>query len=100
VAAFGLVLTILLTLRANAAAVATSVGLYTTAAYWFTASTSFANPAVTIARTFSNTFTGIRPQDVPPFVIAQLIGALVAVFVCRWLLAEPAGATARRSPAE
>ena len=100
VAAFGLVLTILLTLRANAAAVATSVGLYITAAYWFTASTSFANPAVTIARTFSNTFAGIRPQDVLPFVIAQLIGALVAVYVCRWLLAEPAGVTARRSPAE
>jgi glycerol uptake facilitator-like aquaporin len=100
VAAFGLVLTILLTVRANAAAVATSVGLYITAAYWFTASTSFANPAVTIARTFSNTFAGIRPQDVLPFVIAQLIGALVAVFVCRWLLAEPAGVTAKRSPAE
>jgi glycerol uptake facilitator-like aquaporin len=100
VAAFGLVLTILLTLRANAAAVATSVGLYITAAYWFTASTSFANPAVTIARTFSNTFAGIRPQDVLPFVIAQLIGAIVAVYVCRWLLAEPPGVTAKRSPAE
>jgi glycerol uptake facilitator-like aquaporin len=100
VAAFGLVLTILLTLRANAAAVATSVGLYITAAYWFTASTSFANPAVTIARTFSNTFAGIRPQDVLPFVTAQLIGAFVAVYVCRWLLAEPAGVTAKRSPAE
>jgi glycerol uptake facilitator-like aquaporin len=100
VAAFGLVLTILLTLRANAAAVATSVGLYITAAYWFTASTSFANPAVTIARTFSNTFAGIRPQDVLPFAIAQLIGAIVAVYVCRWLLAEPPGVTAKRSPAE
>jgi glycerol uptake facilitator-like aquaporin len=100
VAAFGLVLTILLTLRTNAAAVATSVGLYITAAYWFTASTSFANPAVTIARAFSNTFAGIRPQDVLPFAIAQLIGAVVAVYFCRWLLAEPAGVAARRSPAE
>jgi glycerol uptake facilitator-like aquaporin len=100
VAAFGLVLTILLTLRANAAAVATCVGLYITAAYWFTASTSFANPAVTIARAFSNTFAGIRPQDVLPFVVAQLIGAVVAVYVCRWLLAEPTGVTAKRSPAE
>jgi glycerol uptake facilitator-like aquaporin len=100
VAAFGLVLTILLTLRANAAAVATSVGLYITAAYWFTASTSFANPAVTIARTFSNTFAGIRPQDVLPFIIVQLIGAVVAVYVCRWLLGEPAVSAAKGSPAE
>jgi glycerol uptake facilitator-like aquaporin len=100
VAAFGLVLTILLTLRANAAAVAMSVGLYITAAYWFTASTSFANPAVTVARAFSNTFAGIRPQDVTPFVIAQLIGAATAVYVCRWLLAERVGTTAKTSPAE
>ena len=64
VAAFGLVLTILLTLRVNPAAVATSVGLYITAAYWFTASTSFANPAVTVARALSDTFAGIRPADV------------------------------------
>ena len=100
VAAFGLVLTILLTLRANAAAVATSVGLYITAAYWFTASTSFANPAVTVARAFSNTFAGIRPQDVPPFIVAQLIGAVMAAYLCRWLLAEPARTTAKTSPAE
>jgi glycerol uptake facilitator-like aquaporin len=88
VAAFGLVVTILLTLRANAAAVATSVGLYITAAYWFTASTSFANPAVTLARAFSDTFAGIRPADVAPFVLAQLAGAVSALAVCRWLLAE------------
>jgi glycerol uptake facilitator-like aquaporin len=94
VAAFGLVLTILLTLRANRAAVATSVGLYITAAYWFTASTSFANPAVTIARALSDTFAGIRPQDVPPFVVAQLAGAVMASYVCGWLLAEPAGPSA------
>ena len=100
VAAFGLVVTILLTLRANSAAVASSVGLYITAAYWFTASTSFANPAVTLARAFSNTFAGIRPQDVPPFVVAQLIGAVVAAYVCRWLLADPEGAAGKASPGE
>ena len=88
VAAFGLVLTILLTLRANASAVAVSVGLYITAAYWFTASTSFANPAVTIARALSDTFAGIRPVDVPAFVLAQVVGAVSALVVCRWLLAE------------
>jgi glycerol uptake facilitator-like aquaporin len=100
VAAFGLVATILLTLRTNVPAVATSVGLYITAAYWFTASTSFANPAVTVARAFSNTFAGIRPQDVLPFIVAQLIGAVVAVYVCRWLVAGPVAATAKRAPAE
>ena len=88
VAAFGLVATILLTLRANAAAVPMSVGLYITAAYWFTASTSFANPAVTIARALSNTFAGIRPADVPPFVLAQMLGAVAALYVCRWLTSE------------
>jgi glycerol uptake facilitator-like aquaporin len=86
VAAFGLVLTVLLTLRANPGAVATSVGLYITAAYWFTASTSFANPAVTIARAFSNTFAGIRFADVAPFIVAQLVGAWAALLVCRGLL--------------
>jgi glycerol uptake facilitator-like aquaporin len=85
VAAFGLVLTILLVLRANPAAVAASVGLYITAAYWFTASTSFANPAVTIARALSDTFAGIRPTDVAPFVAAQFLGAVAAMFVSRWL---------------
>jgi glycerol uptake facilitator-like aquaporin len=94
------VLTILLTLRANAAAVATCVGLYITAAYWFTASTSFANPAVTVARAFSNTFAGIRPQDVMPFIIAQLIGAVMAMYVCRWFLPEPAPTAGKTSPAE
>jgi len=88
VATFGLVLTILLTLRANGTAVAMSVGLYITAAYWFTASTSFANPAVTIARSFSDTFAGIRPWDVAPFVLAQLFGALSGLYVCRRLLPE------------
>ena len=83
VATFGLLLTILLTLRARAEAVAMAVGLYITAAYWFTASTSFANPAVTIARSLSDTFAGIRPDDAPVFIIAQVIGALAA-----WAMAE------------
>jgi len=89
VAAFGLVATILLTLKAKADAVAVAVGLYITAAYWFTASTSFANPAVTIARAFSDTFAGIRLLDVAPFVAAQMIGAVAALYVCRALTAEP-----------
>jgi glycerol uptake facilitator-like aquaporin len=88
VAAFGLVLTILLTLKANRAVVAASVGLYITAAYWFTASTSFANPAVTIARALSNTFAGIWPHDFAPFIIGLLAGAMVAAYACRWLLGE------------
>jgi glycerol uptake facilitator-like aquaporin len=88
VAAFGLVMTVLLTSKANRAAVAASVGLYITAAYWFTASTSFANPAVTIARALSNTFAGIRPFDVPPFVLAQMLGAVSALYISRGLLKE------------
>jgi glycerol uptake facilitator-like aquaporin len=95
VATFGLVATILLTLRANRAAVPMAVGLYITAAYWFTASTSFANPAVTMARALSNTFAGIRPLDVGPFIVAQLIGALVALYVCRKLLREGPTTAAR-----
>lgn len=87
VATFGLVATILLTLKARASAVPMAVGLYITAAYWFTASTSFANPAVTIARGFSDTFAGIRPFDVPAFVIAQFIGAVCALAFCQWILA-------------
>jgi glycerol uptake facilitator-like aquaporin len=88
VAAFGLVLTILVTLRAEPRSVATSVGLYIAAAYWFTASTSFANPAVTIARGLSNTFAGIRPADVLPFIVAQMIGALAATIFARHLVAD------------
>jgi len=88
VATFGLVATILACLRARADFVPTAVGLYITAAYWFTSSTSFANPAVTIARAFSDTFAGIRPADVAAFVIVQLIAAVVATLFCRWLLAE------------
>jgi len=101
VAAFGLVVTILLTLRAKPAAVAASVGLYITAAYWFTASTSFANPAVTIARALSNTFAGIRPADVIPFIAAQMVGAIAAFFVCFWLVGEPSRQLeAQRLPAQ
>jgi glycerol uptake facilitator-like aquaporin len=86
VATFGLVATILLTLRAKPSAIAASVGLYIGAAYWFTASTSFANPAVTVARAISDTFAGIRPADVPLFVVAQLIGALSATALAAALL--------------
>ncbi len=88
VATFGLVFTVLATLRYRDYAVPMAVGLYITAAYWFTASTSFANPAVTIARGFSDTFAGIRPVDVTPFVAAQLVGAVLAWLFCRWLLSE------------
>jgi glycerol uptake facilitator-like aquaporin len=86
VAAFGLVTVILATRKVDPPAVAGSVGLYIAAGYWFTASTSFANPAVTAARALSDTFAGIRPFDVPPFVIAQLIGAAFALLVCRQLI--------------
>jgi len=88
VATFGLIFTILATLRVKEEAVAMAVGLYITAAYWFTASTSFANPAVTIARVFSDTFAGIRMADMPPFIIAQFIGAFCALVICGWLLRE------------
>jgi len=64
------------------------VGLYITAAYWFTASTSFANPAVAIARSLTNTFAGIRPIDLPGFIIAEILGALLAVLLVSWLLME------------
>jgi glycerol uptake facilitator-like aquaporin len=88
VAAFGLILTILLTLRANPRAVPVSVGLYITAAYWFTASTSFANPAVTLARAFSDTFAGIRFNDVALYVSAQLAGAVCALSIVKLLVPQ------------
>lgn len=88
VATFGLIFTILATLKAREEAVAMAVGLYITAAYWFTASTSFANPAVTIARGLSNTFAGIRPEDVAYFVAAQLIGAVLAWAYCVFQLSD------------
>jgi glycerol uptake facilitator-like aquaporin len=99
IATFGLLLTILATLRARPAAVPVSVGLYIIAAYWFTASTSFANPAVTIARAFSDTFAGIRLSDVPAFIAAQLVGALCGLLLARWLLAAvPTQAASRSTP--
>lgn len=84
VATFGLVVTILGTIKARKEAVPVAVGLYITAAYWFTASTSFANPAVTIARAFSDTFAGIRPVDMPWFIGAQLCAAVLALAYCTW----------------
>jgi len=101
VATFGLVATILFTLRSNASAIPAAVGLYITSAYWFTASTSFANPAVTIARAFTDTFAGIQLENVPAFIIAQIVGAIIAVYVARWLLGEGRKTTAAaHSPAE
>ena len=85
------------TLRTKPAAVAASVGLYIAAAYWFTASTSFANPAVTIARALSDTFAGIRPQDVPLFVAAQAIGAICALAAATALAPRPATGTGKAS---
>ena len=87
VAAFGLMGVILGGIRFRAEAVPWLVGLYITAAYWFTASTSFANPAVAIARGFTDTFSGIRPIDLPGFIIAECIGAVCAVALFGWLLA-------------
>ncbi len=89
VATFGLVATILGCLRARPEAVPYAVGLYITAAYWFTASTSFANPAVTLGRTLTDTFSGIAPGDAPAFIVAQVAGAALATGVFGWLLAKP-----------
>ena len=86
VAAFGLVVTILAGIRFNRPAIPWLVGLYITAAYWFTSSTSFANPAVAIARSFTNTFSGIRPTDLPGFIAAELLGAILAMMLMGWLL--------------
>jgi glycerol uptake facilitator-like aquaporin len=89
VATFGLLMAIFGAIRWRPDFVAFSVGLYITAAYWFTASTSFANPAVTFARSFTDTFSGIVPANMPAFVLAQIAGALLAVAVFGWLYAEP-----------
>ncbi len=91
VATFGLVATILGTLRWRPDAVPFAVGLFITAGYWFTASTSFANPAVTLARAFTDSFSGIAPPDVPGFVIAQCLGALAATAFFAWLLRPRTG---------
>lgn len=92
VAAFGLVVTILAGARFKPQAIPALVGAYIVAAYWFTASTSFANPAVTIARALTDTFSGIRVIDVPAFIAAQLAGAVLALGLCRWLLPKEASA--------
>lgn len=86
IAAFGLVATILAGLKFNRPAIPWLVGLYITAAYWFTSSTSFANPAVAIARSLTNTFSGIRPVDLPGFIVAELAGAAAALWLMDWLL--------------
>jgi glycerol uptake facilitator-like aquaporin len=95
VATFGLLSVIWGCARTRQDAVPFAVGAYITGAYWFTASTSFANPAVTVARALTDTFSGIRPVDVPGFVLAQLIGASLATFMWGWLSASPA-TTAQR----
>jgi len=89
VATFGLLSVVWGCTRFRPSATAYSVGAYIAAAYWFTASTSFANPAVTLVRSASSTFAGIRPVDVPPFMMAQLFGALAATIFFRWLVSEP-----------
>jgi glycerol uptake facilitator-like aquaporin len=89
VATFGLLSVIWWCTRYRPSAVAFAVGAYITGAYWFTASTSFANPAVTMARAVTDTFAGIRPQDVPGFVAAQLAGAGAATLLFRWLVEAP-----------
>jgi glycerol uptake facilitator-like aquaporin len=85
VATFGLLCVISSCTRFRSKAIPAAVGLYITAAYWFTASTSFANPAVTLARAFTNTFSGIRPIDTPGFVVVQILGAFTATVLFRWL---------------
>ncbi|WP_370033629.1 aquaporin [Qipengyuania mesophila] len=89
VATFGLVLTILVLLRTRVEAIPAGVALYITAAYWFTSSTSFANPAITVVRSLSDSFAGIAPADVPGFVLAQLAGTIAATALAGWLAGPP-----------
>jgi glycerol uptake facilitator-like aquaporin len=103
IATFGLLAVIWGCSRRRPSAVPFAVGAYITAAYWFTASTSFANPAVTLARAATDTFAGIRPADVPGFIAAQLVGAALATVTFRWLVPAPRSASAGpvdRSPPE
>jgi glycerol uptake facilitator-like aquaporin len=93
VATFGLLAAIFGCLARTPHAIPYAVGLYITAAYWFTASTSFANPAVTIARALSDSFAGIAPESVPAFIAAQLLGAIAALVFARWLFARPSSGT-------
>jgi glycerol uptake facilitator-like aquaporin len=87
-ATFGLVAVVRLCSRTQSAMTPFAVAAFITAAYWFTSSTSFANPAVTLARSVSDTFAGIRPTDAPGFIAAQTVGAVSATMLCRWLLAR------------
>lgn len=102
VASFGLLATVLGCLRWRPETVPYAVGLFIMAGYWFTSSTSFANPAVTIARSLTDTFSGIRPADVAPFIAAQAVGAVAATFFFRWLFApvRPCAAAEPQSPLE
>ena len=88
VATFGLILTILATARHRPSVIPTSVALYIASAYWFTSSTSFANPAITVVRSLTNSFSGIAPGDVPAFIAAQLVGAILGLLAANFLLAE------------
>jgi glycerol uptake facilitator-like aquaporin len=88
IATFGLILTILGCRRFRETAIPAAVGCYIAAGYWFTASTSFANPAVTVARSLTDTFSGIRPVDAPWFILAEFVGALIALVLMRWLLSD------------
>jgi glycerol uptake facilitator-like aquaporin len=100
VASFGLVVTILGGIRFAQASVPWLVGLYITAAYWFTASTCFANPAVAVARSFTNTFSGIRPLDLPGFIGAEIAGALLGLALMAWLLRPPVAGNAMKPEAQ
>jgi glycerol uptake facilitator-like aquaporin len=97
VATSGLLLVILIGSRVRPTWVGGLVAVYITGAYWFTASTSFANPAVTLARSATNTFAGIRPADVPAFIVAELVGAALAMLFARWLYRAPVEVIARRA---
>jgi len=100
VATFGLVATIIGCVKFRPSAVPYAVGLFISAGYWFTSSTSFANPAVTIARAMSDTFSGILPGHAPAFIAAQFVGAIAATIVLTWLIVPRAEAAANRAPDE
>jgi glycerol uptake facilitator-like aquaporin len=97
-ATFGLLAVIISVARSRPGSVPVAVAGYIAAAYWFTSSTSFANPAVTIARSLTDTFAGIRPQDVPGFILAQVLGAVIATFLFGWLV--PPAPRSRSIPEE